>query len=134
MRQVLPQNQHGAIRLDTVRPRLLRQEEIERIRGIELKTRSYATAVQILGQGVQTRVFRHILPTTRKPSRTRARDSLIAKWAVQLWNGVPCYSFQVFTVQHMDHGNLKSWLPRRAPVIAFNARRNFICQSCPAKG
>ncbi len=42
-------------------PRLLRQAEIERIHGCELNTRHYSTAVQILGQGVQTRVFRLIL-------------------------------------------------------------------------
>ncbi len=41
-------------------PRLLRQSEIERIHGCELGTRHYATAVQMLGQGVQTRIFREI--------------------------------------------------------------------------
>lgn len=41
-------------------PRLLRQSEIERVHGCELKTRHYSTAVQILGQGVQTRIFRKI--------------------------------------------------------------------------
>ncbi len=41
-------------------PRLLRQSEIERIHGVRLSTRHYATAVQILGQGVQTRVFERI--------------------------------------------------------------------------
>jgi len=41
-------------------PRLLRQDEIERLHGCELLTRHYATAVQILGQGVQTRMFRSI--------------------------------------------------------------------------
>ena len=40
--------------------RLLRQAEIERIHGHTLLTRHYATAVQILGQGVQTRVFRSV--------------------------------------------------------------------------
>ena len=40
--------------------RLLRQAEIERIHGHTLLTRRYATAVQILGQGVQTRVFRSV--------------------------------------------------------------------------
>ena len=38
--------------------RLLRQAEIERLHGHTLLTRHYATAVQMLGQGVQTRVFR----------------------------------------------------------------------------
>ena len=41
-------------------PRLLRQEEIERLHGCEMNTRHYATAVQMLGQGVQTRVFREV--------------------------------------------------------------------------
>jgi len=40
--------------------RLLRQAEIERIHGHTVFTRHYATAVQILGQGVQTRLFRRI--------------------------------------------------------------------------
>ena len=41
--------------------RLLRQAEIERIHGCQMLTRHYATAVQMLGQGVQTRVFRKVL-------------------------------------------------------------------------
>lgn len=41
-------------------PRLLRHAELERIMGCEVVTGSYATAAQILGQGVQTRVFRAI--------------------------------------------------------------------------
>ena len=41
-------------------PRLLRQGEIERIHGVAVGTRHYATAVQIMGQGVQTPVFREI--------------------------------------------------------------------------
>jgi DNA (cytosine-5)-methyltransferase 1 len=40
--------------------RLLRQAEIERLHGHTLLTRNYATAVQMLGQGVQTRVFRAV--------------------------------------------------------------------------
>ena len=40
--------------------RLLRQTEIERIHGHTLLTRHYATAVQMLGQGVQTRLFRSV--------------------------------------------------------------------------
>ncbi len=52
--------------------RLLRQAEIERIHGCHLLTQHYATAVQMLGQGVLTRVFRivfqqladHLAPTT----------------------------------------------------------------------
>ena len=38
--------------------RSLRLAGIERIYGLRLLTRHYATAVQMLGQGVQTRVFR----------------------------------------------------------------------------
>lgn len=41
-------------------PRLLRQEEMERIHGCVMSTRHYATAVQMLGQGVQTRVFKEV--------------------------------------------------------------------------
>ncbi len=42
-------------------PRLLRQGEIERIHGCELRSQHYGTAVAMLGQGVQTRLFREIL-------------------------------------------------------------------------
>jgi len=41
-------------------PRLLRQEELERIRGHRVSSRHFAVAAQILGQGVQTRIFREI--------------------------------------------------------------------------
>jgi DNA (cytosine-5)-methyltransferase 1 len=41
-------------------PRLFRQSEIERIHGSRLNTQHYATAVKILGQGVQTRIFQSI--------------------------------------------------------------------------
>ncbi len=40
--------------------RLLRQAEIERIHGCTLRTRHYATAVQMLGQGVLTRLFKAV--------------------------------------------------------------------------
>jgi DNA (cytosine-5)-methyltransferase 1 len=40
--------------------RLLRQSEVERIHGVQLHTQHPATALQILGQGVQTRIFRQI--------------------------------------------------------------------------
>ena len=40
--------------------RLLRQAEIERLHGHTLLTRHYATAVQMLEQGVQTRLFRSV--------------------------------------------------------------------------
>jgi DNA (cytosine-5)-methyltransferase 1 len=41
--------------------RLLRKHEIERLMGCEIDCEHYATAVEILGQGVQTRVFASIL-------------------------------------------------------------------------
>ena len=40
--------------------RQLRQPEIERIMGSEVATDHYTTAVQVLGQGVQTRIFREV--------------------------------------------------------------------------
>jgi hypothetical protein len=40
---------------------MLRKHEIEKIQGCEVSTTHYATAVQILGQGVQTRVFSQIV-------------------------------------------------------------------------
>ena len=42
-------------------PRLLRKHEAERIMGCAIDCAHYATAIEILGQGVQTRVFREIL-------------------------------------------------------------------------
>jgi site-specific DNA-cytosine methylase len=42
-------------------PRMLRLHEVERIMGSESLCAHYATGVQILGQGVQTRVWREIL-------------------------------------------------------------------------
>ncbi len=41
-------------------PRLLRQDEIERLHGCELLTRHFSTAVQILGQGVLVRIFKSV--------------------------------------------------------------------------
>lgn len=41
--------------------RLLRKQEVERLMGCEIDCDHYATAIEILGQGVQTRVFREIL-------------------------------------------------------------------------
>src|SRR6185503_5417997 len=41
--------------------RLLHKEEVERLMGCEIDCDHYATAIEILGQGVQTRVFREIL-------------------------------------------------------------------------
>ena len=42
-------------------PRLLRQFEIERIHGCQLRTWHYATAVHMLGHGVKTRFFAQVL-------------------------------------------------------------------------
>ncbi len=42
-------------------PRLLRQHEIERLMGCAIDCKHYATAIEILGQGVQTRVFRSVI-------------------------------------------------------------------------
>lgn len=41
--------------------RLLHKEEVERLMGCEIDCPHYATAIEILGQGVQTRIFREIL-------------------------------------------------------------------------
>ena len=41
--------------------RLLHKEEVERLMGCEIDCDHYATAIEILGQGVQTRVFKSIL-------------------------------------------------------------------------
>jgi site-specific DNA-cytosine methylase len=41
--------------------RLLHKGEVERLMGCEIDCDHYATAIEILGQGVQTRVFRRIL-------------------------------------------------------------------------
>jgi hypothetical protein len=41
--------------------RLLHKVEVERFMGCEIDCAHYATAIEILGQGVQTRVFRGIL-------------------------------------------------------------------------
>jgi site-specific DNA-cytosine methylase len=41
--------------------RLLHKAEVERLMGCEVDCTHYATAIEILGQGVQTRVFREIL-------------------------------------------------------------------------
>ncbi len=42
-------------------PRLLRKHEAEQIMGCEVHCDHYATAIEILGQGVQTRVFKKVL-------------------------------------------------------------------------
>jgi site-specific DNA-cytosine methylase len=41
--------------------RLLHKEEVERFMGCKIACGHYATAIEILGQGVQTRIFRQIL-------------------------------------------------------------------------
>jgi site-specific DNA-cytosine methylase len=41
--------------------RLLHKEEVERLMGCQIDCAHYATAIEILGQGVQTRIFREIL-------------------------------------------------------------------------
>jgi DNA (cytosine-5)-methyltransferase 1 len=57
-------------------PRLLRKEEVERIHGSSVNTPHYGTAIQILGQGVLTRLFidvfsqlgAHLLPRLNEPT------------------------------------------------------------------
>jgi hypothetical protein len=41
--------------------RLLHKEEVERLMGCKIECDHYATAIEILGQGVQTRVLRTVL-------------------------------------------------------------------------
>jgi DNA (cytosine-5)-methyltransferase 1 len=41
--------------------RLLRKHEVEKLMGCTIDCQHYATAIEILGQGVQTRVFREVL-------------------------------------------------------------------------
>ena len=41
--------------------RLLRKHEVEKLMGCTIDCTHYATAIEILGQGVQTRVFASIL-------------------------------------------------------------------------
>lgn len=41
--------------------RLLRRHEVEKLMGCTIDCEHYATAIEILGQGVQTRVFSHVL-------------------------------------------------------------------------
>ncbi|MGH8094176.1 MAG: hypothetical protein ACREIF_12010 [Chthoniobacterales bacterium] len=42
-------------------PRLLRKHEVEKLMGCTIACEHYATAIEILGQGVQTRVFSEVL-------------------------------------------------------------------------
>jgi DNA (cytosine-5)-methyltransferase 1 len=61
---VIPKSYHkintGPFVLTPFGLRLLRLPEIERIHGCALRTRHYATGVEMLGQGVQTEVFRSV--------------------------------------------------------------------------
>ena len=41
--------------------RLLRKHEVEKLMGCKIACEHYGTAIEILGQGVQTRVFKGIL-------------------------------------------------------------------------
>ena len=45
--------------------RLLRKHEAERLMGAHVDSEHYATVIQILGQGVQTRVFAEVLNQLR---------------------------------------------------------------------
>jgi site-specific DNA-cytosine methylase len=47
-------------------PRLLRKHEVEKLMGYSINCEHYATAIEILGQGVQTRVFTHVLTQLAK--------------------------------------------------------------------
>ena len=42
-------------------PRLLRKHKVEKLMGCAIECEHYATAIEILGQGVQTRVFARVL-------------------------------------------------------------------------
>ncbi len=61
---VIPKSYHkinsGPFVSTSFGPRLLRQSEIERIHGSAIGTRHYATAVRIMGQGVQVPVFQEV--------------------------------------------------------------------------
>lgn len=77
-------------------PRLLRQGEIERIMGCSVATTHYATACQVLGQGVQARVFAEILSQVGaflSGERLPAATAAIAQVPVQPelnFEGVAC--------------------------------------------
>jgi site-specific DNA-cytosine methylase len=67
---VIPKSYHkintGPFVLTPYGPRLLRLPELERIRGHRLRTDDYATGVEILGQGVQTKVFKAVFAVLRQ--------------------------------------------------------------------
>ncbi len=56
-------------------PRLLRKHEVEKLMGCSVDCDHYATAIEILGQGVQTRVFHSILSQISHFLRRRAEVS-----------------------------------------------------------
>lgn len=68
--------------------RMLRQHEIERIQGSKAHVSHYATAVQILGQGVQTRVFEKIL--------SQLGDFLVGKQAAPVEMPAPVGQLALF--------------------------------------
>jgi len=51
-------------------PRLLRKHEVEKLMGCKIECAHYATAIEILGQGVQTRVFTRFLSQLSEFLRT----------------------------------------------------------------
>jgi DNA (cytosine-5)-methyltransferase 1 len=55
--------------------RLLYKAEVERLMGCEINCDHYATAIEILGQGVQTRVFREIVRQVSKFLTSRVNSS-----------------------------------------------------------
>jgi hypothetical protein len=61
--------------------RLLHKSEVERFMGCTIECEHYATAIEILGQGVQTRVFRKILGqlTTFLKASSDFRDAKLTK-------------------------------------------------------
>ena len=57
-------------------PRLLRKHEVEKLMGCTIDCEHYATAIEILGQGVQTRVFSEVLTQLAAFLRGRPRFNL----------------------------------------------------------
>ncbi len=56
--------------------RLLHKEEVERLMGCKIDCDHYATAIEILGQGVQTRIFREILQQLANFMKYQGRQTL----------------------------------------------------------
>lgn len=70
--------------------RLLRQAEIERLHGTRVATGHYTTAVQILGQGVQTRVFGEVFRQlgaflAQQPAPPLARPVMVGEEQLDLF-------------------------------------------------